>query len=149
MNAVSKTIASIEETLRLEEDTIVTFLKFGSIGFAGVLVNTLVLYMLVSYTSLHYLIAAAIATELAIISNFVGNQLYTFRTTKNNLSLPAKFVRFQTVSIFALVLTLAILAALTNLFGIEYLLIWNLIAISISSMANFALNRKITWRKTP
>jgi dolichol-phosphate mannosyltransferase len=120
--------------------------KFGIVGVSGIAVNTLILFILTSTTPMHYLAAAAIATQAAIIWNFFGNNIFTFKDEKTEKTLGHKFILFQTVSLAALALTVFLLWALTTIFGIQYLLILNVIAIGISSIANFMLNRTITWK---
>lgn len=126
-------------------ETLIQFILFGIVGTTGVMVNTGMLWALTAVFGIHYLIAAAIATETAIISNFLGNHHLTFKDTKNTISFPTKFWRFQLVSVFTLILTLAILWALVTSFGKELLLVWNLVAIVITFVANFLLNKKFTW----
>lgn len=54
--------------------------RFVLVGGCGVLVNTGVLFCLVAVLGWHQLPAAAVATEIAIISNFILNDRWTFRT---------------------------------------------------------------------
>ena len=117
------------------------FFQFAAVGAFGTVVNSAVLYAL-TQLGLYYLVAAAIATETAIVSNFIGNQLFTFKAKGKLLE---RFEKFQLVSLFALTVTLSVLWVLTSLFGEKYLLVWNLIAIGFSFMVNFVMNAKWTW----
>lgn len=119
---------------------------FGIVGGTGVVINTAILFALTSFMDFHYLLAAAIATETAIISNFFGNHLFTFRHDHNDSSLWKKFSFFQSFSLITLIGTLTILFLLTTFFGQTYLLLWNLIAIVLMFLMNFALNQKFTWK---
>lgn len=119
--------------------------RFAAVGGFGTVLNSALLYFF-TQSGMHYLVAAAIATELAIISNFIGNQLFTFKETKGNLL--ERFGKFQLVSLFALTVTLSVIWMLTSLFGEKYLLVWNLVAIGISFMVNFVMNLKWTWSET-
>ena len=117
-------------------------IRFAIVGGIGAIVNTALLYTLTK-SGLYYLAASSIATECAIIWNFIGNQAFTFRTTEKPFW--KRFVSFQAISMVSLLATLITLATLTTLFGEKLLLAWNLIAIMASSALNFVLNLRITW----
>ena len=123
------------------------FFKFGLVGGFGTVLNTAILFLLTTYAGMYYILASIIATEIAIISNFIGNHWFTFKKHSSKLSIWNQFLRFQGISMFTIVGTIFILWALTTTFGIKYLLIWNLIAILVMFLANFALNHKYTWGK--
>lgn len=137
----------LPQFIKKKKESLLQLFRFGIVGGVGTVINTLALYILANMIGLHYLIAGAIATETAIISNFIGNHVYTFYEDSDGQSLRKKFVKFQLVSMITLVGTLFILWALTNLFGQEYLLVWNLIAIVIMFLVNFLLNRQFTWTR--
>lgn len=124
------------------------FLKFGIVGGLGAVLNTVILFILTEYLSVFYLLASAIATEIAIISNFIGNHLFTFRDITNTLPLWKKFLSFQLVSLASLVVTVTTLWIFVSLFGKELLLVWNLCAITVAFVFNFVLNSRITWKHT-
>jgi putative flippase GtrA len=126
-------------------DTVLQFFLFGFVGTTGALINTVILYMLTSYAGMHYLLAAGIATQIAIITNFIGNNVITFRGTHHTKSITQRFLTFQAVSMVGLVLTLITLWSLTSFFGKDLLLVWNLIAIFFTFTANFVLNKYFTW----
>jgi len=129
-----------------KRELITRFVKFGIVGGSGAIINTGILWSL-TQMGLHYLAAAAIATEVAIITNFIGNHLFTFKDRKHG-SLKKKFLMFQGVSIIGLICTLGVLWVLTTTFGQDpswLLLVWNAVAIIISSVINFVLNHQFTW----
>ena len=118
---------------------------FSVVGGIGILINTAILYILTSTFNVYYIFASAIATEVAIIANFIGNNTFTFANNKNNIPLWKKFVSFQVVSLLSLVITVSVLWALTSLLGQDLLLVWNIIAILVAFGSNFILNSKYTW----
>jgi putative flippase GtrA len=128
---------------KMDKALVKKFIIFGIVGGAGAVINTALLWLL-TQAGLHYVVASVIATEVAIVSNFFGNHLFTFRNHRHG-TLSKKFLTFQLVSIVSLVLTVTILWLLTTAFGEKYLLVWNLIAILIASLSNFLLNLKFTW----
>lgn len=128
-------------------DKLKKFVKFGVIGAIGTIVNTAVLFLLVSFAHLYYVLSSIIATEIAIIFNFFGNNFFTFREVKNTSPLFQKFLKFQVISLITVIGTTAILALLTETFGITYLVIWNITAIFIMFLFNFLLNSSFTWKE--
>ena len=131
---------------RLGRERLRKLVLFGLVGGFGTVLNTAILYALTAFAGLYYLLAAAIATESAIISNFIGNHLLTFRHDRDDTPLWRRFLSFQAISLITLVGTLVILWTLTTLLGERLLLVWNLVAILLMFLANFGLNWKFTWK---
>ncbi len=105
------------------------------------------LYALTEVAGLYYLVSAAIAIELSIMSNFVWNDIWTFRSAKDlrigrNL---LRFWSFQAVSMGGLAINVAILYLLADAAGVYYL-IANLAGILTAFAWNYAVNRHYTWR---
>lgn len=123
------------------------FLKFGLVGGIGAIINSCLLYVFVNFFKIYFVIASIIATEVAIISNFIWNNMFTFKDVKDNSSISERFVKFQTISITTVIGTVAILWLLTSYLGLKYLIVWNLVAIVIMFLLNFVLNSKITWKE--
>ncbi len=123
-----------------------TFIFFGLVGGLGTIVNTGFLYSFMHYTGLHYLLASILATEMAIIFNFFGNDKFTFRHIESKKS-HLKFLRFQIISLTSIIGTASILFLLTHLFGESNILIWNVLAVITMSIANYSLNTRFTWKK--
>lgn len=117
--------------------------RFLAVGMAGVLINEAVLWLLHGTAGVPLLAASALATETAILGNYVGNELFTFHLRKLHVG---RLLRFNTVALGGLVLTVATLALLQHLTDWHYLLD-NLLAIGGGSMWNFAVNFGWTWGK--
>lgn len=119
-------------------------IRFGIVGVSGVVVNSVVLWVLVHIVALPPVIASIVATEVAIINNFFLNDSWTFRRIDSHHSLIQRFLRFNGVSLGGLIITVT---ALTLLMAIGYfpLLIANLLAIGCATIWNYALNSRWTW----
>ena len=126
------------------------FLKFALVGLSGVLVNEGLLWLLTENFGLYYLLSAAIAVETAIITNFILNDICTFRDrrTPGNRSLLGRGLKFNLVSLGGLGINIAILWTVTEVVGISYL-ISNLIGIAGATLWNFTINTLWTWRVKP
>jgi dolichol-phosphate mannosyltransferase len=129
------------------------FVKFGIVGLSGVFVDMLVLYLLSDPSTLGWGITRSkiIAAEASIISNFLGNDLWTFRDIsrqQRGLSpMLKRFVKFNLICATGLLLNVVILNVLFNYFGMNRYLA-NLIAIGCVSVWNFWINLKLSWRVT-
>ena len=126
------------------------FLKFSLVGLSGVLVNEGLLWLLTENLGLYYLLSAAIAVETAIITNFILNDIWTFRDrrTSGNRSLLGRGLKFNLVSLGGLGINIAILWTVTEVVGISYL-ISNLIGIAGATLWNYTINTLWTWRAKP
>jgi len=61
--------------------TLKRFIQYCVIGFSGLLVDMIVLYILCDHRLLAYWVVPGkiVASEIAILNNFVWNDLWTFR----------------------------------------------------------------------
>lgn len=94
------------------------FIKFGIVGGTGFVVNYLGLELL-KKLGLSTYISTLLATELAIISNFVLNNVWTFKDKelKKFKDVLIQFGKFNLTSIFAVVFQPLIVSLGTYLFG--------------------------------
>ncbi|MCC3411491.1 MAG: glycosyltransferase [Microcoleus sp. PH2017_29_MFU_D_A] len=127
------------------------FLRFGIVGFSGVFVNMGVLYVLRNSLHLELTRSLIIAAELAIISNFLWNDLWTFgdisKRQPGNRQRFKRLLKFNTICLMGLILNVLLVNLMFNVFGInEYLA--NLIAIVAVTLWNFWINMKLSWRVT-
>ncbi len=97
------------------------FIKFGTVGFAGYAVNASTLWL---FTKWNYpgVLAWAFSTELAIINNFIFNNLWTFKSEKIKgiKKLLYKFLQFNLTSAGALVIQTTVGSVSDLLFGPQY-----------------------------
>jgi dolichol-phosphate mannosyltransferase len=143
-------ITKIREKLRVP---VKRFLKFGLVGFSGVFVDMAIFYLLSDASTLGWGLTRSkvIAAEVAVLNNFLWNDLWTFRDL-SSLQFGWKkrikrFVKFNLICLFGIGLNLIILNLLVNYFGVNRY-IANLIAIAIVTIWNFWFNLKLSWRVT-
>ncbi len=118
------------------------FIKFNIVGLTGVFVNQGLLILLTS-AGLYYLHAGFIAVETSIITNFILNDLWTFRDRRSGHVLK-RLVKFNILMLIGLTINLLILYALTDLASIHYT-ISNLIGIGVASLARYFMSLKWAW----
>lgn len=121
-------------------------LRFGLVGATGVVVNTAVLTLLVEVAGWDRLIAGVVATEGAVISNFILNDRWTFRDARASLPWSRRLWRYQAVALGGLAISVAAFAALLRLPSLHYA-VANLGASGVAILWNYALNARFTWRR--
>ena len=128
----------------------IRFIKFCLVGLSGVLVNEGLLWLLTEGMGLYYVLSAAIAIETAILTNFILNDIWTFRDRRSPgiKSVLGRGLKFNLVSVGGLGINMAILWTFTEVVGISYL-VSNLIGIAGATVWNFTINTLWTWRANP
>jgi dolichol-phosphate mannosyltransferase len=119
----------------------VALLRFGVVGAIGTLVNLLVLELLYGQLGWGFTRSSAIATEVAIIGNYLGNELWTFH--HRTLSF-RRLVQFNATMLLGAAVQVGAATLLKEF--LPYLLAQAL-GIAIGSGLNFAFNFGWTWRK--
>jgi len=120
------------------------FIRFCIVGGSGVVVNIGLLYLLTEFGGLYYLFSSALAIETSIITNFILNNYWTWKNKHKGFF--NRLVKFNLVSLVALVINIGILFFMTEIMGVWYILS-NLIGILISMLINFWFNDKWTFKK--
>jgi dolichol-phosphate mannosyltransferase len=120
------------------------FLKFNVVGVTGVVVNEGLLVLLAS-SGVYYLYASAVAIELSIVSNFILNDLWTFRDRRHGHVL-ARMGKFNGLMLVGLVVNLAILYAGTDYLGVNYA-VSNLAGIAVAFLVRYWLSVRYAWIK--
>jgi dolichol-phosphate mannosyltransferase len=121
------------------------FMRFACVGGSGVVVNTLALYLTVTFLGWAHVPAAALAAELAVINNFVWNDGWTFRDSPKARPLWQRLLIFNGVSLIGIGISLTLLWMLTTATHVHYLLA-NLIGIGVATLWNYGMNTVATWR---
>lgn len=127
------------------------FLRFGIVGFSGVFVDMGIFYLLRENLGLGLTRSAIFSSFIAIINNFLWNDLWTFgdisRQQKGFKSQLKRFLKFLVICLGGLILNVLIVNVLFNIFDFnEYLA--KLLAIAIVTVWNFWFNLKLSWRVT-
>jgi dolichol-phosphate mannosyltransferase len=120
------------------------FMRFAAVGGTGVVVNSGLLFVFVNKVGLGPLAAAAIATEVSILSNFALNDRWTFRAFRGGASRLARASRYNLNALGGFGLSLAVLGGLVHLLSIHYMLA-NLVAIGTATLWNYISNVRWTW----
>ncbi len=129
------------------------FLKFGTVGAFGVLVNLTFLYLgkeflftTIPWPKVSLNLSLALAIFCATVSNFLGNRHWTWRDRRQHhldKSLVVQFGQYAT----ACWVGIALQFLFTNILAVYlYYLAANLIAIVMASVFNYLVNDLWTFR---
>ncbi len=100
----AKDIFRVAFLLRWRDEFTQKFLKFGTVGFVGYLVNAFFLNVFSKLWATEWL-SWLFSTELAIISNFTLNNIWTFKSQKiSGNNIVKKFLQFNLSSAGALLI---------------------------------------------
>ena len=149
----------IQHLLRLRFDLwpVKRFLRFGIVGFSGVFVDMTMLYLLSDPSALGWGLTRSkiLASEVAIVNNFLWNDAWTFADLSSQQKGWNKrfkrFLKFNVVCLAGLILNVLILNFLYNLVfeDVAYgRYIANFLAIGLVTTWNFWFNLKLSWRVT-
>ena len=133
-----------ERTKRMISHQFIRFAMVGTVGFA---INTFVLEFFV-YQRLHPAMGSAAGAELAIISNFIFNNRWTFGDRKvSGLGVIPKFLQFNATSLGALGIQTACVWTGTTLFGHGVYFVSYLVGVGIGLIWNYTMYSRVIWKK--
>ncbi len=148
-------IEFVYSAYKLDPDApIQKFVRFGLVGASGAIVNIGVLTFLIHTTDMHALLAAAIAIEISIVSNFTLNHRYTFKgygsysvkTRRESLStLSRKLCTYNVGVLMGASISFATFALLYQVAKLHYLPA-DIIAIGAGMIWNYWISTRYVWR---
>jgi dolichol-phosphate mannosyltransferase len=121
--------------------------KFGIVGIFGIVVNQGLLVLLKEFAGLALPIASITAIQMAILNNFIWNDLWTFKETGRHQKLSSRwrrFLAFEVVSAGGAVINFAVLNLMVLFLSTNYQ-VANIIGILLGFIWNFMVNRRFTW----
>ncbi|MBU3956807.1 GtrA family protein, partial [Patescibacteria group bacterium] len=134
--------------LRLQDPKTQQFMKFAVVGFIGYIVNAVGLEVFYR-AGLSPGPATAVATELAIINNFILNNIWTFAEKKiiSWTRIPYKFLQFNFTSLGALIIQTIVVWVGTAFFGDQWRQILLIFAIGFLVLPyNFFMYTTFIWK---
>jgi dolichol-phosphate mannosyltransferase len=143
----------LQHLIRLRLSLSSRFIQFCLVGLTGVVVDMGLLFLLSDPSMLAWPLTRSkiIASELAIINNFLWNDLWTFgditRRQPSKRQRIKRFIKFNLICLAGLVLNVILLNLFFNVFGLNRYLA-NFCAIAIVTFWNFWVNLKLSWRVT-
>jgi dolichol-phosphate mannosyltransferase len=139
--------------LRIATLPLSRFAHFAVVGLSGVVVDMALLFLLSDPSMLGWGLTRSklIASEMAIINNFMWNDVWTFgdisRAQPQVSQRLRRFAKFQMICFAGLILNTVLLNLQFNVLGMNRY-VANAIAIAAVTGWNFWLNLKLSWRVT-
>jgi putative flippase GtrA len=118
--------------------------SFGVVGLSGVVVNASLVYLLHGLLHWSLPVTVVLASELAIVNNYLWNNRWTFG--RRDLSLQ-RFVRFNLSSLGGIAITTAVTTVLAA-GGLPYLPAL-LAGVGTGALGNFIASALWVWRGAP
>jgi len=130
---------------KLKNQEFQRFLRFSLVGLVGMGVNYFFLFIFYEKFNLYYLLSAAFAVEISVISNFILNNKWTFKDRRRPENIFLRFLKFNLVSMGGIGINLLTLFILKENFGFG-LYFANFFAILGAWLWNFFVNNFWTWK---
>lgn len=127
----------------------IRFIRFGIVGFAGFVVNFLFLRFFRSL-GLSETFAWALSTEVAIINNYIFNNMWTFgdREIKGLKQTIFKFLQFNLTSVGAIIIQSIAGPIGVKMVGVQYdALVLAFVVLFLVLPYNFTMYNLVIWRK--
>jgi putative flippase GtrA len=124
---------------------------FNTVGAAGLVVQVAIVALLVHGCGWHYLVATAIAVEVAVVHNFAWHHRWTWkdRPAGSRRSVTYRFIRFQMLNgAISLAGNLLVMTVMTGLLGADPVRA-NVVAVGACALLNFAAGETIVFRRRP
>lgn len=118
------------------------WLKFSLVGATGIAVQLLTLGLLLKFSTLHYLIATALAVETSVLHNYVWHKRWTWADRQVQRKALLKF-NF-TNGALSLAGNLLLMWLLVGSLGLDARLA-NMLTISVCALANFLLSDRFVF----
>ncbi len=119
--------------------------KFALVGITGLVINEFLLFYFTEFLTLYYVLSSFIAIEISILSNFIFNEIWTFKDREKRSFVLKRLGKYNFFSLGGMLINVALLYVLTSFFGIYYLAS-NIIAVIIAFSWNYLINLRFTWR---
>lgn len=136
-----------------------TLIKFCVVGLTGTLVDFTFYNLFISGFNIAPATSKGLSTEIAILNNFIFNNVWTFRYRKTKSNLWQKLGIFNLVSLGGLAIGVLIIKFLHTVYGdgfvnllglkVAFYNLYFLVTIPPILVWNFTINHLITWRHKP
>ncbi|MFH1296424.1 MAG: GtrA family protein [Bacteroidota bacterium] len=118
------------------------FVKFGIVGFSGVIVDFSITFVCKEYLRIQKYLANAIGFTIAATTNYLLNRVWTFESHNPNIML--EFTRFFVIALIGLGINSAIVWAMSGKLRVNFYLS-KLVATIVVTLWNFLINAYYTF----
>lgn len=124
------------------------WIAFNSVGVIGFILQMSMLFLLVNIAGLHYLLAAALAVEAAVLHNFLWHEKWTWadRTAASENGWFRRLVYFHLANgLVSIVGNVLLMRFFVGTLEMHYMLA-NVIAIALCAVLNFLAGDRLVFR---
>lgn len=142
-------IVSLKTAITLGIKDKIKLFKFAMVGGLGFVINFVFLRLFRSF-GLNEILVWVLATELAIVNNFLLNNVWTFKDTeiKGSKALLAKFLQFNLTSAGALIIQSVAGPIGTSIVGKQYDFVVLAVVVAFLVLPyNYFMYTKVVWKK--
>ena len=118
------------------------FIKFGIVGFSGVVVDFSITFICKEYLKVQKYVANAIGFTVAASTNYFLNRVWTFESTNPDVLM--EFSRFFIIALIGLGINMAIVWAMTSKMRVNFYLS-KVVATIVVTAWNFLINAYYTF----
>jgi dolichol-phosphate mannosyltransferase len=122
------------------------FIKFLMVGASGVIVNLGLYWLLTRLAGMADYLAAPVAIEISILSNFFLNNVFTFNKRNNQTSLRRKLFYYHIAAGISGLINYAVFLSMNYGLGL-WDMAANLCGITAGTFSNYVFNSRITWKR--
>jgi putative flippase GtrA len=144
--SVKETVKFFRGLYRLRMAGNENFMRFLLVGLTGLVVNSLALYAFTELAGIHYVISAAIATQVSTLWNFGLTETWVFGKRQTERPFLQRLVSFLLINNLLLILRGPIITLMVGQMGIHYL-IANLASLFVMTLLRYLLADKWIWNK--
>ena len=131
-------------TMRFGSTAIMRFVEFAVIGFSGIFVNSLALYLATDKLHIFLYYSVALATVVSTVWNFSLTEALVYRKQKRAAGVAGRFGMFFVMNSIALALRTPMIYLMTTLMGVHYV-ISNLVSLVVLTVLRFLLADNLIW----
>jgi dolichol-phosphate mannosyltransferase len=131
-------------SMRFGGSAFIRFVLFAGVGFSGIFVNSLAVYLVTDKLHIYYLYSAALATVASTVWNFALTEALVYRNQKRAKGMWGRFGLFFIMNSVALALRTPMIYLLTTLMGVYYVAS-NLISLVVLTVLRFLLADNLIW----
>ncbi len=143
----SEALRLFRQMLRLSISSQANLLRFILVGFTGLVVNTLLMYLFTDGFNLLYVFSAILATQGSSLWNFALTETWVFGKRKQDGKMPIRLLGYMLVNNTALAIRGPILVVFVSWFGFHYLTA-NVISLGILTIIRYMISDRLIWKPT-
>jgi putative flippase GtrA len=123
----------------------IDFVRFSIVGGTGFVINFIILLILNKFLGIHIFIAQFIGAEIALFSNFILHDNWTYRHRKVKKTKKRLIIQFHVTTWPAILGSAVMVAVFEKIFKLD-----NFVSLAISSIVslgwNFFWSKYVVWR---